>query len=109
MPVQELMDIKTFLNPIEETVQDTPDDIENQVLAQYMPEVEEDSEEELDILPKVSIEEAIAAIQKLRLYEEQQIEGSPGFIHELERYEHTIWRRKLDLQSQQDIRSYFSA
>ena len=109
MPVQELMDIKTFLNPIEETVQDTPDDIKNQVLAQYMPEVEEDSEEELDILPKVSIEEAIAAIQKLCLYEEQQIEGSPGFIHELERYEHTIWRRKLDLQSQQDIRSYFSA
>ena len=109
MPVQELMDIKTFLNPIEETVQDTPDDIENQVLAQYMPEVEEDSEEELDILPKVSIEEAIAAIQKLRLYEEQQIEGSPGFIHELERHERTIWRRKLDLQSQRDIRSYFSA
>ena len=33
MSVQELMDIKTFLNPIEETVQDTPDDIENQVLA----------------------------------------------------------------------------
>lgn len=58
------------MNPIEETVQDTPDDIENQVLAQYMPEIEEDSEEELDILPKVSIEEAIAAIQKLRLYED---------------------------------------
>ena len=58
------------MNLIEETVQDTPDDIENQVLAQYMPEIEEDSEEELDILPKVSIEEAIAAIQKLRLYED---------------------------------------
>ena len=71
MLVQELMDIKAFLNPKEEAVQDTPDDIESQVLAQYMPEIEEDSEEELEILPKVSIEEAIASIQKLHLYEEQ--------------------------------------
>ena len=107
--MQELMDIKTFLNPTEEVVEDTPHDIESQVLAQYMPEVEEDSEEELDILPKVSIEEAIAAIQRLRLHEEQQLEGSPGFIHELEKHERIIWRRKLDLQSQQDIRSYFSS
>ena len=109
LPIQELMDIKTFLNPTEEVVEDTPHDIESQVLAQYMPEVEEDSEEELDILPKVSIEEAIAAIQRLRLYEEQQLEGSPGFIHELEKHERIIWHRKLDLQSQRDIRSYFSS
>ena len=73
MPVQELMDIKTFLNPKEEAVQDTPDDIESQVLAQYMPEIKKDSEEELEILPKVSIEEAIASIQKLHLYKEQQV------------------------------------
>ena len=109
LPIQELMDIKTFLNPIEEAVEDTPFDIESQVLTQYMPEAEEDSEEELDILPKVSIEEAIAIIQRLCLYEEQQLEGSPGFIHELEKHEHVIWCWKLDLQSQQDIRSYFSS
>ena len=30
-----LMDIKTFLNPTEEVVEDTPHDIESQVLAQY--------------------------------------------------------------------------
>ena len=109
MPVQELMDIKAFLNPKEEAVQDTPDDIESQVLAQYMPEIKKDSEEELEILPKMSIEEAIASIQKLHLYKEQQVEGSPGFIHGLERHECVIWCWKLDLQSQQDIRSYFSS
>ena len=42
-----------------------------------MPEIEEDS-----------AEEAIAAIQKLHLYEEQQMEGSPAFIREMERHEH---------------------
>ena len=45
------------------------------------------------------IEEAITAIQRLCLYEKQQLEGSPGFIHELEKHERIIWRRKLDLQS----------
>ena len=43
------MDIKAFLNPKEEAVQDTPDDIESQVLAQYMPEIEEDSEELINL------------------------------------------------------------
>ena len=107
-PASDLMDIKSFLDPVDETVQDSLDDIDGQVLAQFMPEeVEEDSEEELEVLPKVSAEEAIAAIQKLRLYEEQQADGSPAFIHEIERHERTIWRRKLDLQNQRDIRSFF--
>lgn len=109
IPTSDLMDIRTFLNPVEEVVQDSPENIESQVLAQYMPEIEEDSEEELEILPKVSIEEAIAAIQKLRLYEEQQVEGNPAFIYEIEKHERVIWRRKLDLQRQCDIRSYFSS
>ena len=102
------MDIKASLNPAEEAVQDSSDDIESQVLAQYMPEIEEDLEEELEILPKVSAEEAIASIQRLRLYEEQQVEGSPAFIHEVERHERVLWRRKLDLRSQRDIGGFFS-
>ena len=108
MPTNELMDIQTFLNPIEEIVQDTLENIESQVLAQYTPEIEDDSEEELEILLKVSIEEAVAAIQKACLYEEQQAEGNPAFIYELETHECVKWCRKLDLQRQGDIRSYFS-
>lgn len=101
--------LKDQFNCDKTAVKDTPYDIKSQVLAQYMPEVEEDSEEELDILPKVSIEEANAAIQRLHLYEEQRLEGIPHFIHELEKHECVIWHWKLDLQSQQDIRSYFSS
>ncbi|OJJ88102.1 uncharacterized protein ASPGLDRAFT_43224 [Aspergillus glaucus CBS 516.65] len=107
-PIQDLMDIHAFLNPKEESVQNSLDDVDNQILAQFMPEIEEDSDEEIEILPKVSAEEAFAAIQKLRLYEEQQMEGNPAFIREMERHERVIWRRKLDLQNQRDIRSYFS-
>jgi hypothetical protein len=32
-PIQDLIDIDTFLNPAEEAVQDTPNDINSQVLA----------------------------------------------------------------------------
>ena len=95
VPGQDLMSITTFLYPIEETVENKLEDIDHQILSQYMPEPEEDSEEELEILPKVSTEEAIAAMQKLRLYEEQQSEGNSTFIRELNRHENVLWRRKL--------------
>lgn len=74
-PIQDLVDICTFMNPAEDSVQDTMEDVDGRVLAQYMPEIEEDSDEEIEILPKVSAEEAITAIQKLRLYEEQRWKG----------------------------------
>ena len=108
-PIQDVMDINTFLNPVEEIIQDTPEDIDSQILAQYGPELEDDiqEEEELEVLPKISLDEAIAALQKLHLYEEQQEKGSSAFIHELDKHQNVLWGRKLALQSQRDIQSYF--
>ena len=89
-PIQDLMDIKTFLNPAGEVVQDNPNEVDNQILAQYAPaEEKDDSDEELEILPKVSLDEVI------RVYEEQQAEGSSTFIHELDKHEQVLWSRKL--------------
>jgi hypothetical protein len=102
------MDIDTFLNPAEEAVQDTPDDIDSQVLAQYGPELDDDSEGELEILPQIPLEEALEALRTLRLYEEQQAEGVPTLIYELDKHERVLWGRKLSLQTQRDIRSYFT-
>jgi hypothetical protein len=107
-PIQDLMDIDTFLNPAEEAVQDTPDDIDSQVLAQYGPELDDDSEGELEILPQIPLEEALEALRTLRLYEEQQAEGVPTLIYELDKHERVLWGRKLSLQTQRDIRSYFT-
>lgn len=109
-PIQDLMDIKAFLNPADEVIQDSPNEVDNQILAQYAPaEEKDDSDEELEILPKVSSDEAIRAIQQLHLYEEQQAEGSSTFIHELDKHEQVLWSRKLAMQSQRDIRSYFGS
>lgn len=107
-PIQDLMDIDTFLNPAEEAVQDTPEDIESQILAQYGPELDDDSEEELEILPQISLDQALEALRTLRLYEEQQAEGVPSLIYELDKHERILWGRKLSLQTQRDIRSYFT-
>lgn len=110
-PIQDLMDIKSFLNPADEIVQDSPDDIDNQILAEYAPQQESDEsdEESIEPPPKKTIDEAIAAIQLLSLYEEQQVEGSPSFICALNSHEQVLWSRKLAMQRQSDIRSYFSA
>lgn len=108
-PIQDQMDIKTFLNPAEETVQDTSSDIDSQILAQYGPELDHDSdsESELEVLPQVPLDEAVDALKKLRLYEEQQQEGITSFIHELGKHERVLQSRKFSLQAQRDIRDFF--
>ena len=114
-PIQDLVNgyKDFFLNPADEAVQDNPDDIGNQILAQYAPEQEQEhdelDEESMEPLPSVSIDEAIAAIQLLSLYEEQQADGSSSFIYGLNSHERVLRSRKLAIQHQGDIRSYFSA
>jgi hypothetical protein len=102
------MNINTFLNLAEEAVQDTPNDINVQVLAQYGPELNDNSEEELEILLQIPLDEALEALRTLHLYEEQQAEGIPSLIYELDKHERILWGRKLSLQTQRDIRSYFT-
>ena len=47
------MDTSDFLNPLEEAVQDTVEDLDRQVLARFEPEIEAESDEELEVVPKV--------------------------------------------------------
>lgn len=107
-PIRDLMDIRSFLNPMDEKVEDNTDDIDNQILTQYTP-AESDEEEEalIEPSPKTSIDQAITAIKLLGLYEEQQADGSSFFIKELNIHEQVLWRRKLATQHRGDIRQYF--
>lgn len=108
--IQDLMDIESFLNPMDETIQDNPDDIDDQILMQYTPaEPDEEENESIEPPAKISIDQAIAAIQLLSLYEEQQTDGSPLFIKQINDHEQVLWRRKLNTQHQGDIRQYFQS
>ena len=103
------MDINAFLNPVEETVQNTLEDVDHQILAQYMPdnEMDADSEEELEILPQVSIDEAIAAIQRLRLYEEQQVIANMDLLQVLKHHEKLLLQKQTESQRVSDARAFF--
>ena len=52
--IQNPMDLNTFLNSVDETVEDSLENVDISILAQFGPEVEE-SDEELEILPKISL------------------------------------------------------
>ena len=97
--ISELMDVKNFLNPMEETIHDGPLDIENQILAQYGPEITEKSDEEVEVAPRITTMEASESLQKMQLFLEQQPESDQAIIYQLSRLDWLIRSKKLaDLQ-----------
>ena len=104
------MDINQFLNPLDEKIEDDVKQLDEQILAQFQPVLEEDSnsDEEEEVLPQISHSNALNALQTVHLYEEQQQEGLQGVIQALNHLENEIGRRQLYTQKQQDIRSYFT-
>ena len=106
--IRHAMDIQTFLNPVEEVVEDTENEIEEQIIAQFEPEIEAESEEEVEELPQVRVSEAIEALSTLRLYEEQSETGTGELISTLNRYERVLQAEKARRQQQQDIRTFFA-
>ena len=84
------MDINIFLNPVKEAIQDTSNDINSQILAQYGPELDNNSEGELEVLPQILLNKALEALRKLHLYKEQQEEGVSTLICKLDKHEHIL-------------------
>ena len=64
------MDILQFLNPADENIEDSFEELDAQILAKYAPEIDAESDEEVEIQPKITHNEAIKALYKLCLYEE---------------------------------------
>jgi hypothetical protein len=73
-PIQELQHIRTFIDPIEEKIIDSSDELTNQIVARYNNTVEEEQDESSDKVTQISVFEAITALNTLKLYEEQRIE-----------------------------------
>ncbi|KAJ5111402.1 mariner-Tc1 transposon family protein [Penicillium argentinense] len=106
--IRDPMDIDDFINPNDEVVQDNIHEIDDLILSQFQPEIEQEEDEIIQELPSISIKEAIDALERLRLYEEQQPRGSSSFLRELYKHERVVKGRKLANQEQRDIRSYFN-
>ncbi|KAL1960497.1 hypothetical protein VTO42DRAFT_7796 [Malbranchea cinnamomea] len=61
------MDIDQFIDPKDEVVEDDIERLDEQILVQFGPEIEVESDEETEVLPKISNADALEVLKKLRL------------------------------------------
>ena len=94
------MNIATFVNPVEEIVEDNDDDddlfVESLVEIYSTGGVQRDHETDEEDVAEALIEdkEALELLSRLRLYEEQQKDGDEAVISQLNKYESEIWARE---------------
>ena len=94
------MNIATFVNPVEEIVEDNDDDddlfVESLVEIYSTGGVQRDHETDEEDVAEALIEdkEALELLSRLRLYEEQQKDGDEVVISQLNKYESEIWARE---------------
>ena len=108
--IRDAMQISRFLNPVEEQIVDADEDILEQVVGSYSVGLErgyETDEEEVTV-PPVKMKEAIAALQTLRLYEEQPAECDQTLLRHLDKQERAIKARGVIGMQQQSITNFFS-
>lgn len=102
------MDINQFLNPENEQVHDGLMSIDDAVLSQFsIPEDPDPEEEDITPLPAIQAADALEALYKLQLHEEQQVDGDQHLLRLLRKHERTLLGRQLAKQQQADIRGYF--
>lgn len=108
--IKEIMKIDQFLNPAEEEVTDNLEDLDSLIISQFSAEGAEsdDNDEVYEVLPKISANEALEALYKLRLFEEQQADGNRHLLKELLHHERALVEKKMRNQYQTDIRTFFS-
>ncbi|KAL1989720.1 hypothetical protein VTN49DRAFT_6917 [Thermomyces lanuginosus] len=106
--IKDPMDVASFVHPADEIVQDNLEELDDLILSQFRPEEEQDDDQVVDDLAHISHKEALDALEKLRLYEEQQVDGDAQLILELYRLESVIKRRTFAGLEQTDMRNYFS-
>ena len=107
--IAKAMSITQFLNPQEEDVYDTEEVLIDDIVNSYSREERayETNEEDV-IMPRIRHNEAILALQTLRLYEEQQDEGDSELISRINRHERVIRQRTKQGLKQTTIDSYLT-
>ncbi|KAJ5138426.1 jerky [Penicillium bovifimosum] len=96
------MSLESFLNPLDEIVQDDQDTLDNIVLSQFHSEFDDDAD--IPEAPLISAGEALQAVETVLLYELQQEQGDREAIHYLQKQQGLL-QAKIDAQKQRDIRA----
>lgn len=105
--ISKSMAIGQFLNPQEENVDDGEEVIVDEIAKAYsIGDRNHETDEEDVIVPKVRYSEAMQALQKLRLYEEQNDNGHSEWISRINRHERVMRARGFQGWKQSSIRGF---
>ena len=93
--ILDLMETNQFLNSADEKVTDGVIDIDSLVLNQFLAseDVNEDEDDLIQDTPRISTAEALQGLHRLRLHEEQQLNGNRELIQILLRHERILQTR----------------
>ena len=106
--IQSAMSISTFLNPLDEQIEDNDEEILSSTIEAYAEgdRLQENDEEPVEFEP-IQHQEAMQAVQLLQRYEEQQEDGSRALSGQLASMESSIRGRIFSGKRQTQITSYF--
>ena len=106
--IREVINIQNFINLPGEEVKDSTEDLIEHVAELYAgPDHDAETDEDAQ-QPQIKLNEALEALQTLRLYEEQQEDGDREVIVTLLRHDRRIQGRRLQNTKQVAITSFFS-
>ena len=106
--IRELINIQNFIHlPGEDVVDSTEDLIEHVAELYAGPDRDAETDKEDSQQPQIKLNKAIKALQKLRLYKEQQEDSEREVITTLLRHERRIQGRRLQNTKQMTIKSFF--
>jgi hypothetical protein len=107
--IHAIMNIQNFIELPGEEVEDLSGDLIEHVAELYAgPDRDAETDEEAIEQPQIKLDEALVALQTLRLYEEQQSDSDRDVITTLSRHERQIQSRRPQNTKQQLIATYFS-
>ena len=108
----DLLSIDEFIEPLQEVINDEDEDIFASVVERYSTDKEGEEEpiEEEDIeVEKVPIQEAIQALEVLKLWEIQQENGEVSALQTLDRMSRRIQQNTLQSTRQTTLYSFFQS
>ena len=101
--------ICNFIKLPGEEVEDSAEDLIEHIAELYAgPDRDTETDEDDFAQPQIKVDEALQALQKLHLYEEQQEDGNRDLIITLTRHDRQIQGRRIRNTKQNSITTYFS-
>ena len=106
----DIPNIYEYISPHNERVEDDcPEDLVDEIVAQYTQSQEVEEEEAEPIVPLASVthEEALCSLHILRRYEEENKDGNTDLLRMLRRHEREISNRAFQLREQATLDRWF--